>query len=33
VLIPIGKPSVVFTSDSLDNKGSMQLVVTATPLQ
>lgn len=33
VLIPIGKPSVVFTSDTLDSKGSMQLVVTATPLQ
>ncbi len=33
VLIPIGKPAVVFTSDSLDSKGSMQVVVTATPLQ
>lgn len=33
VLIPIGKPTVVFTSDSLDSKGSMQVVVTATPLQ
>jgi hypothetical protein len=32
VLIPIGKPAVVFTSDSLDSKGSMQVVVTATPL-
>ncbi|HEV2322495.1 MAG TPA: hypothetical protein VGS10_00970 [Terracidiphilus sp.] len=29
VLIPIGKASTVFKSDSLDNKGSMQLVVTA----
>jgi len=33
VLIAIGKPTVVFTSDSLDSKGSMQLVATATPLQ
>lgn len=33
VLIPIGKPAVVFTSDTLDSKGSMQLVVTATPVQ
>ncbi len=33
VLIPIGKATVVFTSDSLDSKGSMQVVVTATPLQ
>lgn len=33
VLIPIGKATVVFTSDALDSKGSMQVVVTATPLQ
>ena len=33
VLIPIGKPTVVFTSDSLDSKGSMAVKVTATPLQ
>jgi hypothetical protein len=33
VLIPIGKATVVFTSDALDSKGSMQLVVTATPVQ
>jgi len=33
VLIPIGKPTVVFSSDALDNKGGMQFVVTATPLQ
>lgn len=33
VLIPIGKPTVVCTSDTLDSKGSMQLVVTARPLQ
>jgi hypothetical protein len=33
VLIAVGKPTVVFTSDSLDSKGSMQLLVTATPLQ
>jgi hypothetical protein len=33
ILIPIGKATVVFTSDSLDSKGSMQVVVTATALQ
>ncbi len=33
VLIPVGKRTVVFASDDLDNKGSMQLSVTATPLQ
>ena len=33
VLIPIGKATVVFTSDSLDSKGSMQIVATATALQ
>jgi hypothetical protein len=33
VLIPVGKPSVVFTSDSLDSKGSMRVLVTATPIQ
>ncbi|MGD0729615.1 MAG: hypothetical protein ABR956_00020 [Terracidiphilus sp.] len=29
VLIPLGKPTVVFRSDALESKGSMQLVVTA----
>lgn len=33
VLIPIGKATTVFTSDVLDNKGGMQLVVTATPIR
>ncbi len=33
ILIPIGKPTVIFTSDALDSKGAMQMVVTATPLQ
>lgn len=33
VLIPIGKQTVVFTSDALDSRGSMQLVVTATSVQ
>jgi hypothetical protein len=32
VLIPIGKPTVVFSSENTDNKGSMQIVVTATRL-
>jgi hypothetical protein len=33
VLLPLNKPTVVFTSDALDTKGNMQLVVTATPMQ
>jgi hypothetical protein len=33
VLLPIGKPTVVFKSDDLDSKGSVQVVVTATLLQ
>ncbi len=33
VVIPIGKSTVVFSSDSLNNKGAMQAVVTATPIQ
>jgi hypothetical protein len=32
VLIPVGKASVVFTSDDLDTKGGMQVVLTATQL-
>jgi len=32
VLIPVGKPIVVFSSDALDSKGAMHLVVTATPI-
>lgn len=32
-LIPIGKATVVFTSDDIDSKGGMQVVVTATLLQ
>lgn len=32
VLIPIGKETVVFTSDDLDTKGGMQVVLTATLL-
>ena len=32
VVIPIGKPTVVFSSDALESKGGMQLVVTATLL-
>jgi hypothetical protein len=33
VLIPIGKPTVVFSSDALENRGAMHLVVTATPIE
>ena len=32
LVIPIGKPTVVFSSDALENKGGMQLLVTATLL-
>jgi hypothetical protein len=30
--LPIGKPTVIFSSDNLENKGRMQVVVTATQL-
>jgi hypothetical protein len=33
VLIPVGKRTVVFSSDSLDNKGSTRVQVTATQLE
>jgi hypothetical protein len=33
VLIPIGKATVAFSSDAIDSKGGMQLVVTATLIQ
>jgi len=33
VVVPLNKPTVVFASDALDTKGSIQLVVTATPMQ
>ncbi len=33
VLIPVGKPTVVITSDSVDSKGSTRVLVTATPIQ
>ncbi|MGH9590803.1 MAG: hypothetical protein ACRD25_10420 [Terracidiphilus sp.] len=33
VLVPIGKRTVVFTSDSLDSKGSTRVVVTVTPIE
>jgi len=33
VLIPLGKPTVVFSSDLLDIKGSMQVVITAKQLE
>lgn len=33
VVIPIGKATVIFSSDALENKGGMHLVLTATPLQ
>lgn len=33
VMVPIGKRTVVFTSDSLDSKGSTRVAVTATPLE
>jgi hypothetical protein len=33
ILVPVGKPSVAFTSDSVDTKGSTRVVVTATLIQ
>lgn len=33
ILIPLNKPTIVFTSDSLDSKGNMQIQVTAKPIQ
>jgi type II secretory pathway component GspD/PulD (secretin) len=33
VLIPIGKATTIFTSDSLDSTGSMRMVVTVTPIE
>jgi hypothetical protein len=33
ILIPIGKSTVVFTSDDMDSKGGMQVIVTAILLQ
>jgi len=33
VLIPIGKPTVIFSSDALDSKGSLQVTATATVLE
>lgn len=32
-LLPIGKPTVVFSSDNLENRGRMQVEVTATPIR
>jgi hypothetical protein len=32
-VLPLGKETTVFSSDSLDSTGSMQLLATATPLQ
>jgi hypothetical protein len=33
VVVPIGKPAVVFSSDDLDSKGKIQVEVTATPIE
>lgn len=33
VVVPVGKPTVVFASDALESKGGMQLSVTATLLE
>ena len=33
VLIPVNKPTVIYTSDSLDSKGNMQILLTAKPIQ
>jgi type II secretory pathway component GspD/PulD (secretin) len=31
VSVPIGKPTVIFSSDNLEDKGKIQLELTATP--
>jgi hypothetical protein len=31
--LPIGKPTILFSSDNLENKGRMQVEVTATPIR
>ena len=33
VLLPVGKATPVFTSDAIDNKGSLQVVATVTRLE
>jgi hypothetical protein len=33
VLVPVRKPTVVFSSDDLDSKGKMQVQVTVTPIE
>jgi hypothetical protein len=32
VVIPTGKPTIIFSSDSLENKSAMQVVATVTPI-
>jgi hypothetical protein len=32
-LLTLGKPTIIFSSDNLDNKGRMQVEVTATPVR
>ena len=32
-VLPLGKPTIVFSSDNLENKGRMQVEVTATPIR
>jgi hypothetical protein len=32
-VLPAGKPTIVFSSDNLENKGRMQVEVTATPIR
>jgi hypothetical protein len=33
VIVPVGKPTVVFSSDDVTSKGQMQLELTATPIE
>ena len=33
VIVPIGKPTVIFSSDNVDNKGKMQVELTATRIE
>jgi hypothetical protein len=33
VILPLGKPTVIFSSDDVASKGQMQLELTATPVR
>jgi hypothetical protein len=33
VIVPVGKPTVIFSSDDVASKGQMQLELTASPIK